>query len=465
MKTISLTIILPILILACGKERLVNGVSDTLALKLDSIGQSFINTGQVVGISVAIMQDTSIIYNQGFGYTDPDRTNPVTNNTRFLLASVSKLIGSTLVMRLVEEGRLSLDQTLYELLPDFPNPEQAKRITVQHMLSHTSGLQDYAVDIDSVYVKTREDPTKDDFYNFFNGRELFFEPGDDYSYSNSGFLLMSMIVERVTGNTFQDEINRVINRPAGLDLQLIKKATLNSKMSKYWELKNSEFFPYPHWTWIQGDGGLTATSAMLAQFPRKWATGKIISQASFQKMITPIILNNGLTTGYGIGVRNGEFMGDKIIGHTGGHKSTYSIMVYFPERRLSFVCFMNTDNTPLSIRKIFAEFARAVLDKNIPNYENGEIPTDNLANYEGTYQNFDYKMKNKVSIQLNAEDNHLYYCVGDDCNKMISIGEHKFWIAEWPYDLVTFYVDESGVSSALKEYYTGYYSVLRKRVK
>lgn len=467
LKKLSLAGLLILVILSCKDDRSTEHKqkSTPLSHKLDSIGQTFIDSRQILGLSVAIMQGTDTLYNKGFGYTDAERTQPVTNETRFLMASVSKLIGSTLVMKLVDEDKLSLDQTLDELLPDFPNPKQARKITLRNLLSHTSGLQEYATEIDSAYVKTRIDPKKEDVYDFLKNRKLLFEPGDDWSYCNTGFYLMGLIVEKITAQPFQNEIDRVINEPTGMDLMLIAEATNDPNMSSYWELKDTTFIPYPHWTWIKGDGGLTATSMMLAHFPRLWANGKIISPRAFETMIRPIILNNGIETGYGIGVRNGEFLGDKIIGHTGGNKSTYSIMVYFPEKDLTFVCFINTDNSPTSIRNIFAHFANAVLEKKTPDYRDQEVSTTNLSVYEGTYRNFDQKMENVASIKLNEADSHLYYCLKNDCVKMYSLGQHKFWMEEWPYDLIGFHLDENDECIGLKEYYTGYYSVLRLKVE
>lgn len=151
-----------------------------------------------------------------------------------------------------------------------------------------------------------------------------------------------------------------------------------------------------------------------------------------------------------------------IIGHTGGHKSTYSIMVYFPGRDLTFVVFINTDNSPISVREIFAEYARVVLDKEIPNYVTEEIPPIDLTMYEGTYRNFDHKMNNITTIKL--VDNNLHYCMGDDCVKMYYLDNHRFWMSEWPYDFVDFHVDQDDEVLAIKEYYTGFYSVLRQRI-
>lgn len=465
---IGFVILILVGMISCESNRLAGREKsiDSLSIRLDSIGQSFIASGEILGFSVAIMQGADTLFNKGFGYSDIERTKSVTSETRFLLASVSKLIGSTVVMKLVDEGKLSLDQTLGELLPDFPNPEQAQKITLRHMLSHTSGLQDYAVAIDSAYVKTRVDPTKEDVYDFLRDKKLFFEPGSDYSYCNTGFYLMGLIVEKVTAQPFQYSIDRIINKPTGMDLRLIAEAVHNPLMSQYWERKDSVFIPKPHWTWIKGDGGLTATAGMLAQFPRAWAAGKIISKDAFETMVLPTTLTNGIETGYGIGVRNGEFFGERIIGHTGGNKSPYAIMVFFPESDMTFVCFMNTDNTPRNIRRVFAGFATAALGREVPNFsdQKDKVETD-INRYADTYQNFDYKMENTVAINFSEQDRQLQYCMGSECFKMYELGNHKFWIEEWPYDFVAFNVDEKGEVLALQEYYTGFYSVLRKKLK
>lgn len=460
--------ILFITFVQCERQKPDTGKSlsndNDLTAKLDSIGKDFMNQGHLMGISVAIIHGQYTIYNQGFGFTDLEKTKPVTNQTKFKIASISKLIGSTLVMKLAEEGKLSLDQTLYELLPDFPNKEQAQKITLRHMLSHTSGLQDYVSVIDSDYVETGVDPTQKDYYQFFEEHPLHFEPGSNYSYSNSGFVLMAMIVERITGHSFQEEIDRVINKPAGMNLKLVNEAVHHPAMSDYVELKDSVFHPFPIWPWIKGDGGLTSRSIELAQFPRQWAGGKIISEDFFREMTEPITLTDGVQTGYGIGVRNGEFYGEKIIGHTGGHKSTYAIMVYFPERDLTFIVFINTDNTPSNVRTIFAEFARNVLGKDKPDFKDQGNNNDHLSTYAGSYGAHDEKIEETISIEFNSDENRLYYCMSDQCERMFYLGNHKFWIEKWPYDFVKFHITPEGESLAIKEYFTGYYAVLRKKL-
>ncbi|MGI9551567.1 MAG: serine hydrolase domain-containing protein [Aurantibacter sp.] len=451
-----------------SKENRIDGKFDlAIGDKIDSVGNHFINGGKVLGFSIAITQGDEILYNKSFGHVDTARTNPITNDTRFLLASISKLLGATMVMKLVEEEKLSLENTLYELLPDFPNLEIAKKIKLRHLLSHTSGLHEYSRFIDSVYVKTRVPPSKKDFYKVFKENPLIFESGTNYRYNNSGFLLMGMIVERVTGNPFEREIERIINKPTGLDFKLISESTSDPKMTKYYELHGSEMIPEPHWTWIKGDGGITATAKDLALFPFRWAQGEIISDSSYRHMVAPTLLKDSIYTGYGLGVRNGIFEGEQFIGHTGGHKTPKSVMPYFKENQMTIVVMVNTDNTTSHARKIFANVALVVLDKEYPDYTNKEIEDNNLARFEGRYEQPSYNEKNIARIEVNTKDGHLYYKYGGDVvgKKMYHIREGEFWIEDWPFDRVIFDSDSNGNVRALREYYYGFYVQLRKKLK
>ena len=290
----------------------------SIEMRIDSAANKFMSESNQVGASIAIASGNKTLYNKGFGFLDLDKTLPITNAHLFNMASISKLIGSVVIMKYVEEGKLNLDQNLMELLPEFPNPKIGRKVKLRHMLSHTSGLPEYSKVADTIYVKTGNPPTKEFIYQFFNDKDLLFEPGTDYDYCNSGFLLMGYIVERISGNTLQSEFDRIVNKPGELDLRLTAEAVKEPLMAPYYEIKNEEALPYEPWTWIKGDGGLTATAMNLAHFPFKWSDGTLISKKSFEDMTEPTMLKDGVITGYGMGVRNGEIAGHKIIGHTGG---------------------------------------------------------------------------------------------------------------------------------------------------
>lgn len=441
-----------------SKEKIKNEI----AAKIDSIGNSFVESGKVMGISIAVAKDGEVIYNNGFGYTDSLKKNPVTNDNIFLMASISKLVGAVMIMKIVEENKLSLDNTLYDLLPDFPNQTQAKKIKLYHLISHTSGLLDYAMEIDSIYMKTEIAPSKEDYYNFFSNHDLMFEPGTQYAYSNSGFLLMGMIIEKVTGNNFQDEVDRVINKPAGTNIRLIAETYDNPNTSTYFELIDSTMQPQKHWLWIKGDGGLSATAKDLALFPFKWSDGTIISKSSFKKMCKPFILDSGIPTGYGLGVRNGTFEGIRAVGHTGGNKSGAAMMSFYPEENLSVVVFVNTDNTPDDAIIISGFVSLAVLQKDKPDIVNKEvnIKDEDLIRFTGLYGQHEYLGNEpfEIEIFLDSMDNHLYRKSSGSKfkgQKLFYMGDNEFAYESFPMDRIKFEFNNEEKPAAYKIHWNG----------
>ncbi len=433
--------------------------------KLDSLGHAMIAQGEILGFSIAIDSAGTSIYSGSFGYTDAEKVVPVSAETRFDIASVSKLVGVSVIMKLVEEGQIHLDQTVWELLPEFPEVEQARKIKLRHLLSHTSGLLDYALEIDSIFMRTGVVPGKQDFLKFFKDKKLTFEPGSNYQYCNSGFMMMAFIAENATNKSWQELIDQYINEPGDLDFQLIKHAVELPETTPIFDfVEGGKFKKIPTWVYVIGDGGLTATSAELVKFPAYWK--EFLHPNSFEEMVTPTSLSINSTTGYGLGVRNGYFLGEPIIGHTGGWKSTYAILSHFPELNLTFAGIMNTDGTPAGLDHIFASFALMLLNWNVPDYEEKNLkitdPTVFVGNYHGYSYEFDLEGE-VVSIRLSANEK-LSYCLGDQCETLIYMGENKFWLESYPFDFIEFDVSKDGKTTALKEYYYGFFQVHRAKV-
>lgn len=146
-----------------------------------------------------MLAEGDTLYNKGFGYTDTLREKLVNTNTVFNLASISKLVGSIMILKLVEKGVLSLDQTLGELIPDYPNAMQASKIKLRHLISMTSGLKEYAPHFDSLYINEGTSPEDQDVVDFLARNALEFEPGTFYRYCNSGFKLIYLLVSTTCG--------------------------------------------------------------------------------------------------------------------------------------------------------------------------------------------------------------------------------------------------------------------------
>lgn len=449
---------------ACSPGSTTNSQpSDPRKATLDALGQHILDKGKVLGYSVCIDSAGSTSYTGNFGHIDVAKTKAIDDNTRFDMASVSKMIGVSVIMNLVEQRKLSLNQSLEELLPAFPEKALARKIQLKHLISHTSGLWDITLEVDSVFMATKISPGRQDFFDALQGKDLLFEPGSNYQYSNIGFILMAFIAEDAAHVSWQELIDEIVNEPTGLDFQLMKYAVDLPDTSPIFNPQEEGFKKLFPWTYVMGDGGLTATAQMLSKFPAALIKGDIISKSSFEIMTKPQSLLDTTYTGYGFGVRNGYFLGEKIIGHTGGFQSTYALLAYFPERELTFAGLMNTDNTSEDIYSIFTQFMSAFLDKSPNDFSKAPKPFERPQQLVGTYHGYGDEFDNKgttVSISLGA-DKQLQYCIDDSCEALYYMGQNRFWLKKYPFDYIEFQIEEQAI--AIREYYYGFFQVLRKR--
>jgi D-alanyl-D-alanine carboxypeptidase len=311
-----------------------------------------------------------------------------------------------------------------------------------------------------LYTKTGVDPTIADYYDFFRNHELDFEPGTHYNYSNSGFLLMAMIIEVVTDNSFGEELKRVVNDPTGLDLKLIADRIFDERTTSIYEYKDSSLVYKPHWPWIKGDGGLTATVKDLVLFPFFWTNGTIISEKTFAEMSTPSKLTDGINTGYGLGVRTGKFEGEYCIGHTGGNKTTMALMKYYPDLKTSVAVMVNTDNSPADAQIVEGFVSLAVLKKPLPDLEKIEIKNFNTLPYLGNYTslpNMYYGAGSLSFVTYEGESNLYRKPKGSEKKgeKLYYLGDGTFGYQSFPMDRIIFETDSNGKLAAFNTYWNG----------
>lgn len=436
---------------------------DRASDRIDSITQHFYSQGNVMGFAIAVMQNEDTLYNKAFGYEDTARNTPVTTQSYFRIASVSKLIGATLILKLVDQEKLHLDDKLIDLLPDYPNKTHGEKITLRHLLSHTSGLPDYAAELDSIYIKEDRGPSKAEYYQFFATHELLFEPGTYWTYSNSGFVLLPFIIEKAAGKSFEQYIDEVYNESHDLDFKLVEERFKNKEILPHLEYNrtDSTFITQKPWEWIRGDGGITTTAINLAHFPTIWADGKIISKAAFKEMTEPIVLQNGIETGYGLGVRTGLFEDDPVIGHTGGHHTSFAQMMYFPEKEITIVVLVNTDKTNSDAITIIGHVALQVLGLSWPNLKEQEKKQEELSRFVGDYQYYEYGSTLEYrSYYLSKEDSHLHRKgTGSDSKgeKLYYLGNAQFAPEHYPMDRIVFVKDSTGQVVAYKDYWNGFF--------
>ena len=293
------------------------------------------------GMICGIIYNGSIVYISGIGLADPERKIPVNTFTNFRIASVSKQFTATGIMILKERGMLDYEDTLGDIFPDFPG--DGKKITVRHLLTHTSGIIDYE-DFD-------EEPGKDfltdkDVLEIVeNHPELQFEPGSRHKYSNTGYALLALIIENISGLTFPAFMEQNIFVPLGMKNSLVHiedETQIPNRAFGY--VKDEHGFTrrdQGRTTTVLGDGGVYTSITDFAKWDNALYEGKPATLKTLEEAWTPMRLNDGTITDYGFGWRIKTLRDRKILWHDGLTCGFNSGVRRVPEEHLTLMAFSN----------------------------------------------------------------------------------------------------------------------------
>ncbi len=352
----------PSLILALGASTLSAQPPARAALvqRLDSIAGAPVKAGNVAGIAVAVVKGQDTLLLKGYGLADVENQVPVTPQTVFRIGSVTKQFTSAAVMQLVEEGKVSLDDDMAKYIPKYPT--RGKRITVRHLLNHTSGIPSYT-DIGPVFgTVMRSDLTRDSLVAMVSPLALMFEPGEHFYYNNTGYYMLGMLIEQVTGKTYAEYLDTKLFGPNGLsgttycDTRRIIPRRAHGYDRGPSGLVNTGFIsmelPY-------AAGSLCSTVGDLVSWTSKLSSGKIVSPASYATMTTPVKLTSGRPMRYGFGLSADTIGGRRIVQHGGGINGFISSLIHLPDDSLIVTVLTNT--TPSPADAMAMEMVRAVL--------------------------------------------------------------------------------------------------------
>lgn len=257
---------------------------------------------------VLLAKGDEILYEEALGYARKDPYEKLDLNSVFGLASISKVITSTAVLQNVEAGKLSLEDGIREYFPDLP--EAYEPVTIKYLLTHTAGVPDYLAKGPVFEVGNQEI-----FAYAKRLNELDFTPGTAYKYSNTSFVLLAMLVEKVSGMSFPKYVDKKIFKPAGMKSSCVGQNLKDKKrVSSYHISGNIDDKPLD----IYGPGGIYSTAADLYRFDRAWFGGKLLSAETMQQVIIPNLLTDGTKTSYGLGWGVYDMGSEVLLGHTGG---------------------------------------------------------------------------------------------------------------------------------------------------
>lgn len=294
------------------------------------------------GISVAVARGDDLLLADGFGWADLENRVPATAETVYRIGSVTKQFTAAAILKLIEEGELGLEDDLSTHYPDFDT--HGKRVTIHHLLSHTSGIKSYT-DLGRAWKeKIRLDLSHDELLALVEDEEFEFEPGADWRYNNTGYYLLGVVLEEVTLEPYGDFLRERFFRPLGMtgtrydsERDIIPHRARGYSYSLA-GLVNCEYLSMNQ---PGAAGGLISTVTDLIRWQRGLASGAVISADSFARMKTPLVLPSGSPTHYGYGLEIGELHGVTRIGHGGGINGFVSQLAWYPDPDVTVVVLSN----------------------------------------------------------------------------------------------------------------------------
>ena len=311
---------------------------------LDDFIQAEMARRHIPGLSVAVVRDGRVVRAKGYGVANAELSVPATENTVYQLASVTKQFTATAVLMLVEEGKIGLDDKVHKYLTTLPTAWSA--VTVRQLLNHTSGIKSYTSVPD--FSKTaREDYTKDEIIKLVADAPPDFAPGEKWSYNNTGYFLLGMLIEKVSGKEYGAFLNERIFQPLGMTSTRVndKSEIIRNRASGYTRrngaLRNGE---YVSPTQPYAAGALVSTVTDLAKWDAALYTEKLLKRATLDQMWTPTKLNDGEAEGYGFGWSVDSYRTRKRISHGGGIPGFDTNISRFVDDKLTVIVLANSDN-------------------------------------------------------------------------------------------------------------------------
>lgn len=333
------------------------------AAKIDEVVTAFHDAGQFNG-SVLVAEAGEVIYENGFGWANIEWEVPNTPDTKHRIGSVTKHFTSAIILQLVEEGEIELDAPIATYLPGYP-AEQGSKVTVHHLLNHTSGIPSYTGLPDFIQEQGRDPFTPDELIEVFWDMPLEFEPGTAWAYNNSGYFILGRIIENVTGDEYDDVLRERILEPFGLD---------DSGYDHNGEIQPHEASGYRHtMTGFEHasylDSSLPYAAGMMYSTVRdlyRWDRALAEGAKPFQSMETKELwYTPGLEDyAYGWSVRD-EQIGDggptvRVIQHGGGINGFNTAYRRYPDQQNMIAVIDNTEGNPGAIA---AQLARVLYDQ------------------------------------------------------------------------------------------------------
>ncbi len=329
---------LPLILLLSINCLAQNGAQNGAEARIEAYLRNEMKAQQIPGVSLAVIRNGEIVLARGYGYANIEHQAPVKPETIFQSGSMGKQFTATAVMLLMEDGKLSIDDKITKYFPD--SPEAWRNITIRHLLTHTSGMTDYPEDFDY-----RRDYTEADLYERVKQIPLAFQPGEKWSYSNLGYMMLGILIHKVSGKFYGDFLQERVFKPLGMSsTRVINEADIIPNRASGYRLDKGEL---KNQNWVSPSLNTTADGALylnvydMAKWDAALYTEKVLKRSSLDQMWTPVKLNDGQTYPYGFGWGLGNIKGHRFVQHGGSWQGFKAQIIRYLDDKLTIVLFAN----------------------------------------------------------------------------------------------------------------------------
>ena len=431
----------------------------TVARVVDSLAKDFIATRGAPGVSIAVVRGRDTLVMNGWGRADLENNVPATAQSVYEIGSLTKQFTASIVMQLVEQQKVHLDDSIGTYLSTLPAAWRV--VTVRELLNHTSGIPSYT-DVGQRWIRRwGEEMSPDTLVALTASDSMSFKPGTSWRYDNSGYIVLGMLVEKLTGKPWADNITDRFSKPLGLNHTLNCATTpiIPHRAHGYQPASGSwENPPYLAMSQPYAAGALCSTVGDLAKWDYDLGTGKVVSAASYAQMTTPT--GAAVRAHYGFGLEQSALAGHTMIAHDGGIPGFASSNAWFPNDKLAVVVLANS--AAAKVDALLAQVARAALGAPLLGpHKRVAVSVEQLARYVGIYS---LKLGDNVhDFTISVRDGTLYaQLAGQGANALIPYGHDSFGASLDPNLLITFVITDGKASKVVLNQNGGTYEGLRK---
>lgn len=444
-----------VIVLTAGRDLAMAGEESDLHGLHEQVDKVFAKWDSTVspGCALSVIKDGAIVYKRGYGMADLDHDVPINPGTVFHVASISKQFTAASILLLVKEGKLSLDDDVRKYTPELP--DFGERITIRHLIHHTSGLRDqwsllglagwrYSLDL----------ITDDDVLDVMSSqKELNFKPGEKHIYCNTGYTLLAQIVKRVSGKSFREFTTDRIFKP--LDMQ-----------STHFRDDHAEIVKHIAYGYVDGDGessyrlsvtnfdtvgatSLLTTVEDLAKWDENFYHPRVGGSELVEQQLQRGKLNSGKELDYAFGLVHGKYRGLRTVDHGGADAGYRADLLRFPDQHLSMACLCNKGEIqPGELTKKVADIYLADQFKEPrpvradPSAKSVTVSEERLKHYAGLY----WKKEDEQTFRIVLKDGKLFLAPSQENRyEMAALSENRFQLMISPV-AVTFDETAGGAS-------------------